>query len=59
VRSLLRRHFEGFAGGIIDANLGWRSVFDGFRRSSFFAFHGFTLVRKVLCRRKFFRLSID
>ena len=50
---------EGFAGGIIDSNLGCRSVFDGFLWSALFAFHGFTLDRKSLCRRQFFRLGID
>jgi hypothetical protein len=58
-RGLLRGYFDGFAGGVIDANLGWRSVFDGFLWSSFFAFHGLTLGRKALCRRQFFRLCID
>ena len=58
-RSLLRGHFKGFAGGIIDNNLSWGSVFNNFHTVTIFAVGGFTFDRNSLCRRQFFRLCID
>ena len=58
-RGLLRGYFDGFAWGIIDGNLGCRSVLNSFHLDTIFAIHGFTLGRKALCRRQFFRLCID
>ena len=56
---MLRGHFWGFAWGIIDGDLGCRSVFEGFLWSALFAFRGFKLDRNGFCRRQFFSLCID
>jgi hypothetical protein len=47
-RSLLRWHFEGFAWGIIDGDLGWGFVFDDFSVNDFVIVRDFLIDRNGL-----------
>jgi hypothetical protein len=44
-RGLLRGHFEGFAWGIIDGDLGWGFVFDDLSSNDFVVVRDFLIDR--------------